>query len=145
MLKESHLAAGLHIEELHYFVAVDYGLQQSLVVALLQVGKLYAYHTKVFGKLLLAHLVLRRDVSLTERHKVVDVVAGIVHQSADGRICHLLISYCDGTHVQVYHLLHILHLSIHGQFHTSENARYHLGAKIIMIVERPSYGGFPAL
>ena len=47
--------------------------------------------------------------------------------------------------MQVYHLLHVLHLGIHRQFHASEDARNHLRSQVVVVVERPTDGGLPTL
>ena len=40
--------------------------------------------------------------------------------------------------MHINHLLHILHLAVHGKFEPSEDARNHLGADVIIVMERPS-------
>src|SRR5574344_2098399 len=40
--------------------------------------------------------------------------------------------------MELHKFLHKLHLLIHGQFHTSEDAWYHLFADVVMVVEGPA-------
>ncbi len=47
--------------------------------------------------------------------------------------------------MQVYQLLYVLHLSPHGQLQPTEDGRHHLRTYYIMVMERPSRTGFPAL
>ena len=126
------------MEHLHDLVAVDDGLQQALIVLLLQVGQFLADHTEVLAEVLLTHLVLARDVRLAERHQVVDVVAGIVHQSSDGTIGDLLVGNGDGSHVQVDEFLHVFHLGIKRLFQPSEDFWHHLRSDIVMVMEGPA-------
>ena len=66
------------MEHFHYLIAVDNWLQQPYIVLFLQVSQLFAHHTEVLKEHLFPYLVLRRDISLAQRHQVFYVLARIV-------------------------------------------------------------------
>ena len=59
---------------LPYQQAMDL-LTQTMKLQALKVSEFLAHHTEILEELLLAHLVLARDVGLAERHEVVDARA----------------------------------------------------------------------
>ena len=133
------------MEYLHNLITIDAWLEKSLVITFLQINQFLAHHLEIIQKALLAHLVLAGDISLAERHQVVDVIAGIIQQAANGTVGNLLISNHNRTHVEFYQFLHILHLRIHRKFHTAEDTRNHLCTYYIMTVKCPADIVVPAL
>ena len=132
------------MEEFHDLIAVDDWLQQAHIVLGFQVGQFLAHHTEVLKEEFLTHFVLRRDVSLTECHQVVDVLTCIIQQTADGRVRHLIIGDGDGTHMEIHQFLDVFHLHIHGQHQPTEDLRHHLRTNEVVIMEGPADGGIPA-
>lgn len=145
LLQLPYLTTGLEIEHLHDFIAVDAGLKQPLVVALLQVGQLLPDDTEIIQETLLALLVLARNVGFAKRHQVINVVTGIIEQPTHGAIRHLVVGNGDGTQMELNEFLHILHLGIHGHLHAAEDLGNHLGANEIVVVERPAHNGVETL
>ena len=102
------------MEHLHYLVAIDDGLQEALVVLLLEVGNFFTHHSEILKEDLFSYLILRRDISLAEQHKVVDVITGIIDETTNCTVGDLLVGDGNGTHVELHHLLHKLHLHVEG-------------------------------
>ena len=133
------------MEEFHDLVAVDDGLQQAFVVLLLQVGEFLTHHTEILEEHLFLHLVLAGDIGLAEQHQIVDVVAGIVQQTAYGTVRHLAVGNDLWPHVQVDELLYIAHLVAHRQLQAPEQWGHHLGTDGIVVVEGPPHPRLPSL
>ena len=132
------------MEDFHDFIAVDTRLQKTFVIAHFQVGEFLANGTEIIQKTLFSHLILTCYVRFAENHQIVDVIACIIHQSTYGTVCHHVIGYGDRAHVEVDHLLHILHLGIQRQFEPTEYVRNHALPQIVVIVERPSSNVIPS-
>ena len=90
-----------------------------------------------------AHLLLifRSNVGLAKQHERIDVITGIEKQTTDSRVGYFIFYQSNGTHVQLDHFLHKLHLLIHRQFHTTEYSRYHFSTYIIVVMECPAQFG----
>ena len=58
LLQHSHLARRLEVEYIHYLVAVDDRLQESLIVTVFKVFQFLAYKTEIVKKLRFTLLVL---------------------------------------------------------------------------------------
>ena len=133
------------MEYFHDFSAIYTRLEQSLVVAHLQVGNLFAHQAEIIQEVLFAHLVLAGNVGFAKCHQVVNIIAGIVQKSTHSAVGHFLVGNNNRPHVQLYEFLYIFHLGIHGQLHATEHRRNHSGSHDIMVTESPACQIVPSL
>lgn len=91
LLQRSHLRTGAQMEHFHDFPAIYTRLEESLVVAHLQVGNLLAHQAEIVKEVLLAYLVLAGNVGFAKCHQVVYIIAGIIQKSTHSAVGHFLI------------------------------------------------------
>ena len=137
-LQRTDGARGREAEGTHDFLARDGGLEIPHAVFLFYLSEFRADEAEVLEEAADFVGVLARDVGLAEEHQVVDVVARIEEEAADGRVGNALISKNYRAHVEAHHLLHVFHLLVHREFHAAEDGGYHLLPDEVMAVEGPS-------
>ena len=133
------------MESLHDVVARDGRLEVADTVFFLDINEFLPDDFEILQKILLAQLVLARDVGLAKEHQVVDVVARLEEQAAHRAVGHLVVGNGNGAHVQPHEFLDVLHALVERQLQPLEQRGYHLFAQIVMVVERPAHGCVPLL
>ena len=138
-------AARLETEGGHDVLAGDGRLPVAQAVLLLDLDHLVAHNLEVVVVALDLVGVLGGDVGLAEHHQVVDVVAGLEKQPADGGIGDVVLHERDGAQVQTDELLDVFEMLGDGQFQSVENAGGHLRAHHLVAMERPAVKRVEAL
>src|SRR5574344_3097572 len=133
------------MKNFHNLITIYTRLQQSLIITFFEISKLFTYTTEVIKKMLFPNLIFTCYISLTKSHKIIYVIAGIIHKPTYSTICYYIISNNNRTHMKINHFLNILHFHVHWQLHSTENGRYHFGSYIIVIMECPSCSIIPSL
>ena len=115
------------------------------LVFLFNVHQFLAHQPIVGKETLLAALILRGDVCLTQHHQIVNIVAGIEKKSTHGRIRHFVVGDVDGAHVEIDELFDVFHTFVKREFQAAEERLDHFHADEVMVVEGPAYFIIPSL
>lgn len=138
VLDDSNLVAGGEVEGLHDVDAADRGLEVADAVALFEFDEFLPYKLEVLHVAAHFLLVLAGDVGLAKGHEVIDVVASVEEEAADGGVGDLVFGQDDGSQVEQDEFFDVFHLRTEGESQASEDFFHHVAALHFVAVEGPS-------
>ncbi len=125
-------------ECIHDLVAVDRGLEVAQAVLLLDLPHLFLHAVERAEVAPPPVRIPAGHVAAHECHEVVDVVAGLVQEAADGGVRHVLVHQRDGAVVQADHLLHVVESLVGRQAQRAEQIRDHSRSLVFVPVKGPA-------
>ena len=138
VLDDSNLVAGGEVEGLHDVDAADRGLEVADAVAFFEFDEFLPYKLEVLHVAAHFLLVLAGDVGLAKGHEVVDVVASVEEETADGGVGDLVFGQDDGPQVEQDEFFDVFHLRSEGETQAGEDFLHHVASLHFVAVEGPS-------